>query len=153
MVFADRRGLLLTVADSRAVEIFDRAVEEVVGFQGDPVVTLSRALEIDHQFVLAHCLSAMMNIIGNASSRLDEAKLSLDKARQSIDVLTERELLHVVAVEAWFDFKLDRASNLYQRILFDYPYDLMAVFAGHWLDFYCGDAQSLRGRIARVLGT
>ena len=153
MVFADRRGLLLTVADSRAVEIFDRAVEEIVGFQGDPVVTLSRALEIDHQFVLAHCLSAMMNIIGNASSRLDEAKLSLDEARQSIDVLTERELLHVVAVEAWFDFKLDRASNLYQRISFDYPYDLMAVFAGHWLDFYCGDAQSLRGRIARALGT
>ena len=46
MVFADRRDLLLTVADSRAVEIFDQAVEEVVGFQGDPVVTLSRALEI-----------------------------------------------------------------------------------------------------------
>ena len=151
MVFTDRRDLALTVSGSRAAAIFDQAVDEVVGFQGDPVATLGRAIEIDDQFVLAHCLSAMMNIIGNASSRLDEAKLSLEQVRQSVDLATEREQLHGVAVEAWCDLKLERASNLYQKILSDYPYDLMAMFAGHWLDFYRGDAQSLRGRIARAL--
>jgi tetratricopeptide (TPR) repeat protein len=151
MVFTDQRDLALTVSDSRPAEIFDQAVDEVVGFQGDPVATLGRALEIDDQFVLAHYLSAMMNIIGNASSRLDEAKLSLDQARQSVDLSTEREQLHGAAVEAWFDLKLDHASNLYHKILSDYPHDLMAMFAGHWLDFYRGDAQSLRGRIARAL--
>ena len=105
MIFTDRRGLALTVSGSRPAAIFDQAVDEVVGFQGDPVATLDRALEIDDQFVLAHYLSAMMNIIGNASSRLDEAKLSLDQARQSVDLSTERERLHGTAVEAWFDFK------------------------------------------------
>ncbi|SVD78425.1 uncharacterized protein METZ01_LOCUS431279, partial [marine metagenome] len=151
MVFTDRRGLALTVSGSRAAAIFDQAVDEVVGFQGDPVATLGRALEIDDRFVLAHYLSAMMNIIGNASSRLDEAKLSLEQVRQSAHLATGREQLHGVAVEAWCDLKLERASNLYQKILSDYPYDLMAMFAGHWLDFYRGDAQSLRGRIARAL--
>ncbi len=151
MIFTDQRDLALTVADSRAVEIFDEAVEAVVRFRGDPVAILDRALEIDDRFVLAHCLSAMMNTIGNASSRLEAARLSIDRARGAVKGAQERERLHVAAVEAWFDSNLDRASRIYQQILFDHPRDLMALFAGHWLDFYRGDAPGRYGRVARVL--
>ena len=150
-MFRDQRDLALTVSDSRAAVIFDEAVEAVVRFRGDPVAILDRALEVDDRFVLAHCLSAMMNTIGNASSRLEAARGNIGRARAEVESVQERERLHVEAVEAWSDARLDRAAAVYQQILFDYPRDLMAVFASHWLDFYRGDALGRCGRMARVL--
>ena len=150
-MFKDQRDLAMTVSDSRAAAIFDEAVEAVVRFQGDPVAILDCALEIDGDFVLAHCLSAMMNTIGNASSRLEAAHGNIGRAKAAAKHILEREQLHLEAVEAWYGVHLDRAAAVYEQILFDHPRDLMAVFASHWLDFYRGDALGRYGRMARVL--
>ncbi|HAK52431.1 MAG TPA: tetratricopeptide repeat-containing protein, partial [Gammaproteobacteria bacterium] len=58
---------------------------------------------------------------------------------------------HLSAVKAWYDSDLALSSRLYQEIQRSHPTDLMALFAGHWLDFYLGDAKALMGRVDRVL--
>ena len=151
MSLLDRRGLLIRAADQRVVDLFDHAVDDVLGFGGESEQLLTRALEIDEDFLLGHCLFALTHVIGNASSGLDQAKDSIDRASRITDSVSDREQLHLSAVKAWFESDLALASRLYQEIQLNHPLDLMALFAGHWLDFYLGDAKSLMGRVAGAL--
>ena len=151
MSLLDRRGLLIRAADQRVVDLFDHAVDDVLGFGGDSESLLTRALEIDEDFLLGHCLFALTHVIGNSSSGLDQAKDSIDRASRIMDSVSDREQLHLSAVKAWFESDLGSASRLYQEIQLNHPLDLMALFAGHWLDFYLGDAKALMGRVGLAL--
>jgi len=151
MSLLDRRGLLIRAVDQRVVDLFDHAVDDVLGFGGESEQLLTRALEIDEDFLLGHCLFALTHVIGNASSGLDQAKDSIDRASRITDSVSDREQLHLSAVKAWFESDLALASRLYQEIQLNHPLDLMALFAGHWLDFYLGDAKSLMGRVGLAL--
>jgi tetratricopeptide (TPR) repeat protein len=151
MSLPDRRGLPVSAGDQRVVDFFDDAVDDVLGFGGNSERYLSQAFDLDEGLVLGHCLTALTSVIGNASSGLDQAEDSIDRASRVVDSASDREQLHLSAVKAWFESDLGSASRLYQEIQLNHPLDLMALFAGHWLDFYLGDAKSLMGRVAGVL--
>ena len=151
MRLLDRRGLLISAGSQRAGDLFDDAVDDVLRFGGDSESLLSNAFEIDENFLLGHCLFALTHVIGNSSSGLDQAKDSIDRASRAVDSASDREQLHFSAVKAWFESDLALASRLYQEIQLNHPTDLMALFSGHWLDFYLGDAKSLMGRVAGAL--
>ena len=151
MSLPDRRGLPVSAGNPRVVDLFDDAVDDVLGFGGNSERYLSQAFDLDEGFVLGHCLTALTSVIGNASSGLDQAKDSIDRASRTVDVASDREQLHLSAVKAWFESDLALASRLYQEIQLNHPTDLMALFAGHWLDFYLGDAKALMGRVDRAL--
>ena len=148
----DRRSLPISVGDQRAVDYFDDAVDDVLAFGGNSERYLSQSFELEDDFLLGHCLMALTNVIGNASSGLDKAKDSIDHASRAANSVSDREQLHLSAVKAWYDSDLALSSRLYQEIQLSYPTDLMALFAGHWLDFYLGDTKALMGRVDRVLG-
>ena len=150
MSLPDRRGLPVSAGNPRVVDFFDDAVDDVLGFGGNSERYLSQAFDLDEGFVLGHCLTALTSVIGNASSGLDQAKDSIDRASRTVDVASDREQLHLSAVKAWFESDLALASRLYQEIQLNHPTDLMALFAGHWLDFYLGDAKALMGRVDRA---
>ena len=151
MSVLDRRGLPISAGDQRVVDYFDDAVDDVLAFGGESEQLLTRAVEIDEDFLLGHCLFALTHVIGNSSSGLDQAKDSIDRASGIADSVSDREQLHLSAVKAWFESDLGLASDLYQKIQLDHPLDLMALFAGHWLDFYLGDTKALMGRVGRAL--
>ncbi|MAK33240.1 MAG: hypothetical protein CL386_04555 [Acidiferrobacter sp.] len=151
MSLPDRRGLPVSAGNQRVVDFFDDAVDDVLGFGGNSERYLSQAFDLDEGFVLGHCLTALTSVIGNASSGLDQAKNSIDRASGAVDSASDREQLHLSAVKAWFESDLASASRLYQEIQLNHPTDLMALFAGHWLDFYLGDAKALMGRVDRAL--
>jgi len=46
---------------------------------------------------------------------------------------------------------LQRAADLYGRILMEHPRDLLALQIAHQVDFFLGDSRMLRDRVARVL--
>ena len=151
MSLPDRRGLPVSAGNQRVVDFFDDAVDDVLGFGGNSERYLSQAFDLDEGFVLGHCLTALTSVIGNASSGLDQAKDSIDRASRAVDAASDREQLHLSAVKAWFESDLALSSRLYQEIQLNHPTDLMALFAGHWLDFYLGDAKALMGRVDRAL--
>ncbi len=148
----DRRSLPISVGDQRAVDYFDDAVDDVLAFGGNSERYLSQSFELEDDFLLGHCLMALTNVIGNASSGLEKAKDSIDRASRAANLVSDREQLHLSAVKAWYDSDLALSSRLYQEIQRSHPTDLMALFAGHWLDFYLGDAKALMERMDRVLG-
>ena len=148
----DRRSLPISVGDQRAVDYFDDAVDDVLAFGGNSERYLSQSFELEDDFLLGHCLMALTNVIGNASSGLKKAKDSIDRASRAANSVSDREQLHLSAVKAWYDSDLALSSRLYQEIQRSHPTDLMALFAGHWLDFYLGDAKVLMERMDRVLG-
>ncbi|HCK77061.1 MAG TPA: hypothetical protein DHW07_07940 [Gammaproteobacteria bacterium] len=147
MSLLDRRGLLINAGDQCVVDHFDAAVDDVLEFGGDAESLLVKALEVDANFLLGHCLMALTNIFGNASTGLDQAKHSIDRANRVVESASDREQLHLSAVKAWFESDLTLSSRLYREIQRNHPTDLMALFAGHWLDFYLGDAKTLLGRV------
>ena len=54
---------------------------------------------------------ALTNVIGNASSGLEKARDSIDRASRAANSVSDREQLHHSAVKAWYDSDLAQSSN------------------------------------------
>ncbi len=76
---------------------------------------------------------------------------SLEAFERIGDRATAREQAHAAAAKAWLDGDFERASQLYGAITIEHPRDLVALQAGHVIDFYLGDSIMLRDRIAQAL--
>jgi tetratricopeptide (TPR) repeat protein len=63
----------------------------------------------------------------------------------------DRERRHARAIKAWAHGDWYRYSAELDRLLAEYPRDLLALQAGHLADFYHADRDNLRGRVARTL--
>ncbi|HAK52432.1 MAG TPA: hypothetical protein DCM54_11100, partial [Gammaproteobacteria bacterium] len=87
----DRRSLPISVGDQRAVDYFDDAVDDVLAFGGNSERYLSQSFELEDDFLLGHCLMALINVIGNASSGLEKAKDSIDRASRAAHSVSDRE--------------------------------------------------------------
>ncbi|HEX2809705.1 MAG TPA: tetratricopeptide repeat protein [Kineosporiaceae bacterium] len=151
MTLTDVRGLPVTASSSAAVAGFDRALELLLSFTGDPIGAIEEALAIDSSFLLGHCLRADLMLLGTDKLYLPEAIASLERAEALAGGGTEREQWHVAAVRAWVDGQFERAADCWERALLLAPRDALALIAAHQADFFLGASQSLRDRIARVL--
>lgn len=63
----------------------------------------------------------------------------------------DREKQHVLALEQWAGGDWDGARTTLEYLSAAYPRDLLALQMGHLGDFFHGDRDNLRGRIARAL--
>jgi tetratricopeptide (TPR) repeat protein len=151
MTLTDVRGLPVTASSSAAVAGFDRALELLLSFTGDPIGAIEDALEVDPSFLLGHCLRADLMLLGTDKQYLPEAIASLERAEALAGGGTEREQWHVAAARAWVDGQFERAADCWERALLIAPRDALALIAAHQADFFLGASQSLRDRIARVL--
>ncbi len=65
--------------------------------------------------------------------------------------LRPAEQEHRRAIEAWAAGRFIEAQRALDALVANDPYDVLALFAGHQLDFFLGDCVNLRDRIGRVL--
>src|SRR5262249_24417214 len=64
--------------------------------------------------------------------------------------LTDRERRHLDAARRCSTGDLHGARHVLSALSVEHPHDVLALLVGHQLDFFCGDAKTLRDRIARV---
>ena len=147
----DALGLSLTGASAAAATLFDRTLRSLQTYTGDPVASLSEALEDSPGFLLGHVTLAWLCLTGTDRDSLLAAQEALAKAEPLAASGDERERGHLRAAKQWADGRWADAARSLEDLAIAEPRDLLALQLGHLLDFFRGDARMLRDRIARAL--
>jgi hypothetical protein len=144
----DAYGYPVTGATAAAIDHYEQAAHELRCLVGDPLATIDRALAEAPTMSIAHTLRAWLHLLGTEAPALPTARAAASCAARHAG--TERERMHaqaagLVASGCWRD-----GARLLEDLSARYPRDLLALQAGHQLDFFTGDSRLLRDRIARV---
>ena len=147
----DRRGTPVSTANTQSLDIYETALSALNRYRGDPIAVIDPALEADPDFVMGHVLRAEMHVTMWERSIVPEIEVSLSRLRDLDNRSNDRERAHVRALEQWAAGDWNGMRGRLDRLLAEYPRDLLALQIGHLADFYHGDRDNLRGRIARAL--
>jgi tetratricopeptide (TPR) repeat protein len=144
----DALGHPASGATAAAIDHYERAAHELRCLIGDPLASIDRALAEAPGMSIAHTLRAWLHLLGTEAPALATAREAAAAAARHAG--TERERLHaqaasLVAAGRWRD-----GARVLEDLSARYPRDLLALQAGHQVDFFTGDSRMLRDRIARV---
>ena len=112
---------------------------------------IDTALHADPDFVMGHILRAYVHLTMWEKSIVAKVEESLVRVTDLDNRSNDRERGHVRALKRWVAGDWNGLRGLLDRLLAEYPRDLLGLQIGHLADFYHGDRDSLRGRIARAL--
>jgi len=152
-VAADARGLSLT-GSAEAVTAYDQAIDHLIRFQSEVVDAAAAAVAADPGCVMARVFCAYLALMSTEENAVAVAIDALDGLGSDSAGLAmrSRERAHLAAAERWIAGDMAHAGDLIGQISIEYPRDLLALAVGHQIDFFTGDAASLRDRIGRALG-
>jgi hypothetical protein len=148
----DHSGLPIT-ASAEAASHFDSAVSALLNFRPEVGAQNDLALESEPDFAMGQVFAAYLGLLGTEAEDAAEARSRfhgwLERADRS--ALSERERRHVAAAKAWLDGDMIGCGTLLQELTLAYPRDVLALAIGHQIDFFTGNATSLRDRIGGAL--
>ena len=148
---ADPRGCPTSTASEAAIDQVELALEAMLSYFGDPVAALDRAMECDPQWAHPPTLKAGLLLTAGEHGATQQAREVLSMAAWSSPNTNDREKAHGVAAQAAADGDWERACELWEGILVQWPRDVAALLFAHLFDFYRGDALNLKRRPQRVL--
>jgi tetratricopeptide (TPR) repeat protein len=121
----DLKGLAVSTTSTDALGAFERGLDLFLRWRAGALDALDAATKSDPRFALAYCTKAYI------ASRMGRPDLTTAAARQAVavagDVGSERERLHVSAVEAMERGEPLEAQAVLARIADAHPRDRMAV--------------------------
>lgn len=149
----DRQGLALT-GSGEAVAAYDQALDHLIRFQPEVVGAVAATVAADPGCAMGRVFGAYLGLMSTEARAVAAARealgpLALDDGSE--DRLLPRERAHLAAVRCWAEGDMVSAGTLLADISVRYPRDLLALAVGHQIDFFRGDAVSLRDRVGRTL--
>lgn len=148
-MISDRQGNRVSGATPEAIAHFDQALGEFNLYRGDPVATVDRALGAAPNFVMAHALKAYLLALATEPQATAQASQIVAGARGL--PMDERERSHVRILDELLRGNWTAAAVAMHLHNVEYPHDLLALQAGHLMDFFRASARDLRDRLARAL--
>lgn len=145
----DAHGYPLTGCNSEAQVLLDQSLAQFRCLHADSLATTEAALQASPELVMGHILNAWLYLLGTEAAAAPVALASLERARAL--PCNDREGRHLQALELLAAGHWYAAGRALEDLSIDYPHDVLALQAGHQIDFFTGDARMLRDRIARVL--
>ena len=145
----DAAGHPLSGCNPRGLELLERGLREFRCLCGDPVASAEAALQAAPELVMAHVLRAWLLLSGTDVRSLPAARESLQAARRLPH--DAREAAHLHAIAQFCDGRWRDAALALEDLSIAHPHDLLALQAGHQLDFLTGDIRMLRDRILGAL--
>ncbi|NXO30363.1 TTC38 protein, partial [Cisticola juncidis] len=152
-------GLALSTTSNEACKLFDAVLTQYATWTNNESLggidgCLSKLKAADPNFTMGHVLANGLELIGTGRTvRLDKeldsavtAMVALSKSQP----LTERERLHVSALDVFARGQLPKACALWEQILESHPTDLLALKFSHDTYFYLGYQRQMRDSVARV---
>ncbi|XP_048805471.1 tetratricopeptide repeat protein 38-like [Lagopus muta] len=152
-------GLGLSTTSNEACKLFDAALSQYATWRNDENLggiegCLSKLKAADPNFVMGHVIANGLELIGTGSSvRLNRDLGSALKTMMTLSrsqPLTEREKLHVLALDMFASGQLPKACDVWEQILQNHPTDLLALKFSHDTYFYLGYQIQMRDSVARV---
>jgi tetratricopeptide (TPR) repeat protein len=132
MAYTDQRGLPISTPSSEALAAYERGLDLFLRWRGGALEALNAATSHDPHFALAHCTKAYMGWrMGNVTVALEGYRGAMAAAD---DVHSDREQLHVQAVDAMHRGQSLTADDILGQIGAQYPTDRLAV---RLLGFIC----------------
>ncbi|HEY1625663.1 MAG TPA: tetratricopeptide repeat protein [Streptosporangiaceae bacterium] len=150
---ADRQGLVLT-GSGEAIAAYDRAVDHLIRFQPEVMDAVAAAVAADPGCVMGRVFGAYLGLMSTEARAVAAAREALGPfADDDGDErkLLPRERTHLAAARRWAGGDMAAAGALLGDISIQYPRDLLALAVGHQIDFFRGDAVTLRDRVGRAL--
>ena len=147
----DLRGCPVSTPSVEAIEHAEVAQWRLLSFFGDPLEALDAAIAEDPRWPLPHLMKANALLFMTEHGLAELARTCLDQAVALAPQANERERAHLGATRLCLRGQWAQACDAWERILVDYPQDLVALGAAHLFDFYRGDARNLQRRVTRVL--
>ncbi len=145
----DSQGNAIPGATAEAAAIFNRAVEAFNIYRGDPVALVDDAIAAAPAFPMAHIFKATLFATAAEPEAAAEARTIV--AHVKTLPLSDRERSHVTALDHVLANNWTAAAVALDYHCMRYPHDIVALQAGHLMDYYRGSARDLRDRIARAL--
>jgi hypothetical protein len=145
----DALGHDLSGATGSALDAYEQASHELRCLIGDPLASAQRALALAPDFTMAHLLAAYLNLLGTEPGGVAPARQAL-AAAQALP-MTEREAMHARAVEHLVNGRWHDSGLVLEDLSVRWPRDVLALQAGHQIDFFTGHSRMLRDRIARAV--
>lgn len=146
----DIRGNPLSCS-AEAARRLDGAIAKFHIYQSDPVAEIDALLADQPDCVMAHALRA--GILATTTDKTFDAELrgSLGRAEALAPRGNAREQAYIAAARRWADGDFVAATETWGGIAINHPTDLLAVQFAQLGDFFMGQSQMLRDRVARVL--
>ncbi|MBB5372047.1 tetratricopeptide repeat protein [Acidocella aromatica] len=123
---------------------FAQAVDEYLGWYGDPMASLNKALDADPGFLLGYTTFAALHSIGGTPGDAEPIQTALKSAEALSTSATIKEKLHLRAAQDWARSAITEAATSWELALAEDPHDLLALHLAHDTHFYLGDARKLR---------
>jgi tetratricopeptide (TPR) repeat protein len=152
MTATDAHGVELT-GTAAGVAAFDAALEALLYFRPSVMDDALAIAAADRGCPMGAILPTYLGVLDTDANHFKRAAYHFSAWRDETGVgrLTEREQGHVAVLEAWLRGDWGRASALLEELSLQHPRDVLALLAGHQLDFFTGDAVRLRDRISGAL--
>jgi tetratricopeptide (TPR) repeat protein len=147
----DARGLSLTLSDAAALTPYERSLAALRSYRGDPLAMVDEALAIDSGFAAAYVTKALMLMTFFERRFSKDALAALDAGAESLARANPREKALAAAARQLATGDWSGAVVTLERVLVEYPRDILAIQVAHIVDFLRGDALNLRNRVSRVL--
>lgn len=147
----DQRDVATSAADAGSLQTYETALRALNTYRGDPIAIIDQALAQDPDFAMGHILRAHVHITMWERSVLPAVNIALERLNDLDNRSNDRERAHARAISLWATGDWRGYKDALDRLLADHPRDLLALQAGHLSDFFHGDRENLRGRVARAL--
>jgi len=147
----DARACPVSTGSQRALQHAEKALWRMVSYYGDALQDIDAALGEDPHWSLAHVIKANLLLTLAEQPFAHMAAECLQAAKVHATQANARERAHIGATQACLDGDWQRACALWEALLVEHPQDIFALLCAHLFDFYRGDQQNLRRRVARVL--
>ena len=148
-MITDRQGEALNGANQQAADLFDQAVDAFNLYRGDPVALIDQAIDAAPDCPMARIFKAHVFALATEPEASREARALVQTLKRL--TLADRESSHVAALEHVLAGNWTQAALQLDLHNVQYPRDMVALQAGHLVDFYRANSRNLRDRIARVL--
>jgi tetratricopeptide (TPR) repeat protein len=146
----DSHGLTISTSSAEAAAAFHRCVESYLKARVDLRDHLAAMLKADPEFGFAQCLKGYFVMLLDKQAAVPVAAEAAKAARNLIGPATQRERMHVDALDAWVAGDLRRALAVWEEILLTHPTDVLAFRFAHYKYFWTGRRHDMLASVERI---